>query len=345
MSSKNDPASVVADPEWLPARWNWQASQLQFVHLPRSGHSEVTFLDDEYLSQLRLPSVRLAVSDVVAANPPSASAPHYIFHSAFCCSTLLARALDLPGTAMALREPQVLGDLASAARVGALKPDLVKLAIGLLARPFGEGERVVIKPSNSVNLLATAMLELNPGSNAIFLYAPLPRFLRSVAGKGLWGRIWVRKLFATLSKDTGFDFGFGADGLLELTDLQLAAVAWLMHHAQAAALIARIPGRVRVLDSETFLARRSETLFAAANHFGLAMTTAQAEKIAAGSAFATHSKEIGRSFDPEQALQPIAGVPVIDEEIEMVRTWTETTATHSGLSMELPKRAGLLPIE
>jgi hypothetical protein len=344
MSLKNDPASIVADPQWLPARWDRQGERLHFAWMPRSAHSEVTFLGDEYLAQLRPPSATLALFEVVAAKPPEAPPPQYIFHSAFCCSTLLARALDVPGIAMALKEPQILNDLADAARAGQLRPDLVKLVTGLLARPFGVGERVVIKPSNAANLLATGLLELDPGSNAIFLYAPLPRFLRSVADKGLWGRVWVRKLFATLRGDTGLDFGYSTEELLQLTDLQLAALAWLTHHAQAAALIVRLPGRVRTLDCETFLARRGETLFAAADHFGFGLTKAQSEEIAGGPAFATHSKEIGRSFDPEQTRQPQSRAPIIDEEIEMVGGWTEALAAHAGLMMELPPEARLLPL-
>ena len=260
MSLKNDAASVLGDPEWLPSRWDRQANTLQFVHLSRADHDGVTFLGEEYLAKLQPPSLTLDLAEIAAAKPPAAPSPHYIFHSAFCCSTLLARALDLPGTSMALKEPQILNTVTEAARAKALSREVLQLFAGLLARPFGAGERVIIKPSNVVNLLATGLLEIDAGSKAIFLYAPLRRFLRSVADKGLFGRVWARTVFKTLRVDTGLNFGYSSEDLLDLTDLQVAALAWLMHHAQAAALIERLPGRVRTLDSETFLARRSDTL-------------------------------------------------------------------------------------
>jgi hypothetical protein len=244
---------------------------------------------------------------------------------------------------MALKEPQILNTLTEAVRTKSLSREMLDLTIGLLARAFEGGERVVIKPSNVVNLLATGLLERDPGSNAIFLYAPLPRFLRSVADKGLWGRIFARQLFMTLRSDTGLTFGYSVEQLLELTDLQLAALAWLMHHAQAAALIARLPGRVRTLDSETFLARRAESLLAVASHLGLALSEAGAEEIVAGSVFETHSKKLGQSFDPDEPLQPKARVPIIEEEIEMVGAWAAQMASHNGILRELPEHARLLP--
>ena len=33
---------------------------------------------------------------------------HFIFHTGYCCSTLLCRALDVPGVSMALKEPQIM---------------------------------------------------------------------------------------------------------------------------------------------------------------------------------------------------------------------------------------------
>jgi hypothetical protein len=274
--------------------------------------------------------------------PSSASAPHFIVHSAFCCSTLLARALDAPGAAMALKEPQILNELADVARAQRLPPDVLVTVEGLLARPFGAGERVIIKPSNTVNLLAIPLMEHEAGSRALFLYAPLERFLRSIADKGMWGRIWARRLFTVLRGDMSADFGLSDGERFELTDLQLSALAWLMQHAQGAALAARFPDRVRTLDSETFLASRAETLYAVARHFDLAITQEQARAIAQGPVFATHSKEIGRDMDPEQPLEPRTPVPIIEDEIAMVATWARTVAEHVGIAVEMPSRSMLL---
>lgn len=341
MSSSDDPATLLSSPEWLPSHWLRPANAIEFVRLERETHARLTFLSDEYLEPLQLRTATLPIGGVQAL--PAATAPQYIFHSAFAASTLLTRALDVPGIATALKEPQILNELAEGVRSQTLSRELLALVARLLARPHQADEKVVIKPSNVANILAGPLLELDAGSNAIFLYAPLPRFLRSVAEKGLFGRTWARRLFAILATDTRIDFGLSASDQFELTDLQVTALAWLRHHAQAGALLQHFAGRVKMLDSETFLARRAEALAAAAGHFGLAMDEAKAADIAKGPAFTTHAKQLGRQFDPEEPLKPKASIPVIDDEIGMVTQWARSVAEHAGIRFELPPAASLLP--
>ena len=342
MSAPDDITALRSQPEWLPSHWDAVGGRVQFLRLERERHGEVTFLSDEYLGPLNLAASWAGLSDLRPQADANTPAPQYIFHSAFAASTLLARALDVPGVAMGLKEPQILNELAEAARTRALSGEALGTVVQLLARPFAPGEKVVIKPSNVVNQLAPSLLELDPGSNAIFLYAPLPRFLRSIAEKGLWGRRWVRCLHALIARDTGLDFGLSAAEQFELTDLQVAALAWLMQHSQGAALVARFAGRVRTLDSESFLAGRAGTIAAVARHFDLAIDEPAARQIAEGPAFATHSKEIGRAFDPEAPLQPKAPLPVVDEEIAMVAQWAESVADHAGIAIEFPAASRLL---
>lgn len=340
MSPKKDLASVLADAEWLPAHWDMAQDAIQFAWIPRDRHPRLTFLSDEYLRESQPPVVVVPLSQVSAAVPTTA--PHYIFHSAFCCSTLLTRALDAPGVIMGLNEPQIVNELATAALQRRLGEGLLQKVIGLLGRPFGPHERVAIKPSNEVNVLAPALLDHDERSRAIFLYAPLPRFLKSVANKGMWGRIWGRRLYASLSRRGGPDLGLSEPERFELTDIQASALAWLLHHAEAADLLARFRERVRTLDSETFLARKAEILIALARHFGLDDDEKRWIAVAQGPVFQSHSKEIGRSFDTD-GRSDNAPSPIIDEEIQMVTSWIQAVAKHAGIPYELPAQARLLP--
>jgi hypothetical protein len=123
--------------------------------------------------------------------------------------------------------------------------------------------------------------------------------------------------------------------------MQVAALAWLLHHAEATELVGRFPDRFRTLDSETFLARRSDTLIELARHFGLNGDARRWEEVADGPVFQSHSKEIGRSFDTD-ARSDTPPAPIVDEEIEMVVTWARAVAEHAGLAMDLPAQAALL---
>jgi hypothetical protein len=343
MSLKNDPRSIAADPQWLPARWNAERGLIEFVYLPRSERAGVTFLSDEYLRPLSPESATVEVARVREALPAPWSSPHFIFHSSFCASTLLGRALDVPGVSSTLLEPQILNDLAEGARRGALPRELLQIVLSLLARPFAQGETVIVKPSNVVNLLAPVIMDIDPAVRAVFLSAPLPRLLKSIADKGLWGRRWARRLYATIAGENGVDLGIGPAELFELTDMQVAALAWIQHHAQQLLLLQRFGPRVRSLGSETFLANRAETLAAAAAHFGLPLDRQQAQQIAAGPVFRAHSKELGRAVAHDQPLTSRESVPIIDEEIEMVSSWAQAVAANAGFSLEMPSEAMLLP--
>jgi hypothetical protein len=340
MSPKKDLASVLADAQWLPAHWDPAADSIQLAWVPRDRHSKLTFLADQYLREIQPSAASVPMADV--SNNAATSAPNFVFHSAFCCSTLLTRALDVPGVSMGLNEPQIVNELAAAALQRRLSGDVLGKVVGLLSRPFAAGERVAIKPSNEANMLAPALLDHDGRSRAIFLYAPLSRFLASVAGKGMWGRIWGRRLYASLALRGGRDFGFSEAERFELTDLQASALAWLLHQSEAADLLARFPERVRTLDSETLLARKSETLVALAAHFGLDAEERRWRGVAEGPVFQTHSKEIGRSFDTD-GRSSNAQSPVIDEEIQMVDTWARAVAKHAGLAMDLPLESRLVP--
>ena len=324
----------LSDPQWLAHRYDETADTIRFLHCTRAERSAAPFLTDDNLPAHTM-SQRGRVDSLVGIAPARTA---FIFHSAYCCSTLLANIFDLPGIATALKEPQILNDMvgwrqrgADPAAVGQVLSD----SMALLARPFEVGESVVIKPSNVVNGLATAMLELRPQAPANLLHAPLRTFVTSIARKGMWGRLWVRELLSRQLVDGLVDLGFEPRDYLLHTDLQAAAVGWLAQQKLFAAMIARWPQRVRSLDSETLIARPAETVAAAAAHFGLVMhPDRMAAAVAAvfsrdaksGAAFATGQREAER----------LAGAAVHAEEIEKVSSWAETVAARAHVPMALP---------
>lgn len=333
----SDPSAVLANPAWLAHRHIEGEDRIRFLAVPRADHRAAPFLTDEYLGAGR-PAQDLPVADCLAL--PADRAPHFVFHSAFCGSTLLLSALDQPGTAMGLSEPVLLNDVVGWRRRGAEAQAIARLADAatrLLARPFGPGEAVVVKPSNLLNPLAPLLLALRPQARAILLHAPLETFLISVVRKGLWCRLWVRELLEGLLIDRAVDLGMGGTDYFRQSDLQVAATGWLAQHALFHRLAQQHgPQRIATLDSETLTTRPAEVLAAAAAHYGLSADAAALAQMAANPAFARHSKS-GAAFDAGQRAAEYAATRAAHaDEIDKVVIWARAVADANGIAMDLP---------
>ena len=330
----HDAAAVARDPDWLVHRLVDGGRSLRFVHADRAAHRAATFLDDEYLGQTR-PRIDFPAAEIARADVGEAAPVHFIFHSAFARSTLLARAMDIPGVAMGLKEPIVLNDATQLQRERRLPGGTLQLVLRLLERPLGEGERVIIKPSNAANPLMADLLGLRPEARALILYRPLPAYLRSIAAKGMFGRIWARRQLAAIRGEAPFDAGFTSEDILIHTDLQAAALGWLIQHAQFAVLARAMPGRVRLLDADALVADRHAAFAAAAHWFSFDLEPARVAAIVGGPMFAEDSKRIGERFGGAPGAQP---APVDADEIHMVTEWVYAVARHVGVGLEFGPR-------
>jgi hypothetical protein len=333
------PATIALnDAEVFAHRYVEDSDAVRFLSLARTRHGEVPFLTDGYLGNPP-PLGDVAANQCLALLPDRPI--HYIFHSAFCGSTLLARAFDQPGLAMGLSEPMILNDIVGYRRRGAQAAQLMRLAdvaTRLLARPFGAGEMVVVKPSNVINPLARLLLAARPSSRAIFLYAPIEMFLVSVAHKGLSCRLWVRELFQGLWREGIANLGVAADDLFQLTDLQVAALGWLAQHRLFAELMAGPAGaRLASLDSETMLADPAVALHAAAAHLQAPISREQAQTMATGAAFGRHSKS-GETYSAHARADAYAKVrDAHRDEITKVVVWIGEVARVNGIALSAPK--------
>ena len=333
----SEAARIAGDPAWLAHRYDPTGDDVQFVEAPRAVHRAATFLTDEYLPGTDRPTV-IGRKEALAAVP--ATAPiHYIFHSAYCCSTLLARAFDIDGVAMGLKEPLILNDLSGWRQRGAEAARLAEVldsVLTLLARPFAPGEAVIVKPSNLLNPFAATMLAMRPQAHAVLLHAPLPLYLASIARKGMWGRLWVRELYWKLSRFGILDYGFTPEEVFRQTDLQIAAIGWLGQHRLFADLVKRFPDRVRTLDSETLVARPAEVMARLSRSYGLDLDDDSVAAIAAGDAFTRHSKGGAAFGAAERKAEQRDGAAVHAEEVEKVAAWAEAVAASAGQPLTLP---------
>lgn len=329
-----DPASrwntYVSDPAWLPHEYDWRSDTLVFAHLPRDAQRGAVFLDSRFVKAELSPPAPVPELSVEAIRE-SAGPMHFIFHTAFCCSTLLARALDIPGVSMGLKEPGVLASFAeywsnSRRTPGAFAA--LSLTLDLLSRPLSPGETQILKPSNVVNHIAPQMLHARPDSKALILYSSLDSFLRAIARRGLEGRAFARQVYYQFAPIIPIEHGFDDSEMVLLTDLQIAAQAWMMQASYLDAIAKRF-GRdsVRTLSSDRFLADTSGTLTEVGNFFDLDIDQARAAAIASSPIFHEHAKELGRPFDAAAfAEQHRQAGATYAEEIAATKNWARNLA-------------------
>jgi hypothetical protein len=333
----NAPAlpELIDDGRWLAHRYDETADAVQFRFVPREAQREMTFLTDQEIGDAPLAAYSRAdcLAEIRRRQLPT---PRIIFHSAYCCSTLLARAFDIPGVSFGLKEPQILNDVTGLhlrggdpRRVAAA----MDIALLLLARPLGSGETNIIKPSNLLNPNINLITAMRPDVRGLLLHAPLEVFLASVARKEIEGRAWVRDLMWKLIKLGQADrFGFTDEDLYRQTDLQVAAVGWLSQQALFAEAAQAHDG-FRSLDSETLIARPQECLGALARLFELSF---DAEAAASGPAFRTHSKDRSEFSAERREQAHERGKALHAREVGIVLDWTEQLANHAGIPLLLP---------
>lgn len=330
-----DFSQILSDPQWLPHAFDPARGSVTFIHIPRARLSDNAFLADA-TSEPGFAPVEVPLGEIAAFSPPQAP-QHFIFHTAFCRSTLLVRALELPGVSAGLSEPGILARLVGKGDAGmrAVAP-----VAALLARPWGEGESVFVKPTNHANVLVPALMQARPDAKAVLMTNPLPSFLAAVVRKGMMGRRWARTLYLEMMGYAGMDLGLDAREQFAMTDLQAGALAWFLNQRYLDALVRQFGDRVRVLDGDAFGAEPAKVLEAVGRFTGVGIDAARAAEIASGSVF-TRDAKTGLDYAEKSARDAAATQSaVVEDEIAKLGEWVGAIAAQAGV--EVPLRQTLI---
>lgn len=327
---------MVLGPEWIAHRYDETTDQIRFIDVERPLRDAIPFLTDQYLPER---AFRAMSREEARASAPATGPVHFIFHSGFCCSTLLASCLDQPGLATRMSEPMILNDIvgwrkrgAAPAAVGALLKD----ALDLLARPFRNDAAAIVKPSTLLNGLAPAMLRLRLDARAILIHAPLRDFLLSIAKKGLDGRLWARELFLSMRREGLTQIlGFDDEAFFGQTDLQIAACDWLGQQAGFASLVDTYPDRIRTIASDQFLKHPEEAINAAAKLFGLPLTDDHIRSARAGP-LSRNSKDQSDYSSDQRRAEYSAALQAHGDEVQKVEVWATEVARVADIPLQLP---------
>jgi hypothetical protein len=301
----------------------------RFVRAGRDALSAEPFLDPKW-DCAGLPRAEIAWT----ALPALRERPRlgFVWHTSFCCSTLIAGLLDQPGRCLALKEPRVLVDLADLKRRGELyrSPELSARILALLARRFAPGEQVLVKPSNGANALILAAAAESDGP-VLLLHSSCADFIVSVAMGGETLRAYVRALLLSLAADQPHGRGPAASDLARLTDLQTAALAWQLQMAGLGRAAQALGGRCRSLDSAAFRADPHGAVAALDRHFAVGLDRGRAM-----AALARDAKS-GEAFDPaaraERARAAVAG---LGADLDGLVAWSFRTCGWAEAGAALP---------
>lgn len=282
-----------ADAHWFPQNFDIATAEFRFVHTDRSALAARPFLDARW-EPVNVASKRAPATTVSRALPLERPRLHFIWHTGFCCSTLLAKALDFPSKNLSLCEPGVLVDVADTHRTRNANSLAPALAFQLLSRGFVPNEQVTVKPAPGANVLLRDATRQTSGA-MLFLYSDCRSFLISIAKLGEVGRKYVRELFLTVLND-GLLRPLPPRELVVMSDLEMAAVLW---HMQIAEFRRNWQHHWASLDCDAFLAAPLAALAALNEHFSLAIGADELAERVSGPLFRRHAKLGADSFDAE----------------------------------------------
>ncbi len=326
---------VLTDPLWLPHRWLRDRDSVSFLKLDARAFAQPAFLADRVAERasdrLSLPIAALGEA------PPHDGQLHFIFHTAFCRSTLLARALNIRGHSVGMSEPAILADCAGGAGAA---PSLIADVTRLLARPHpgsqGDVRTIFVKPTNLANRLIPALMEAAPNAKAILISHDLPSFLSAINRRGLMGRHWVRNLYLQVQGYAPLDLGLERLALFALTDMQVAGLAWLLQRRWFAQNMARFGlERMGSVDSDAFNADRLGTLEAVCRFVSAPVDRATLAQAMPDGLFDHHSKLGGDYAARDRNDRARSASAVFEEEAAMVGEWIANIMGQAGLGERL----------
>lgn len=308
MATSVSAEDLARNPAWHLYDIDLQRGELHFLEVTPETFRVSAFLDTRIAytrGQMHGFPIE-TVASVLRKIPPRQPRTGFVFHSSFCCSSLLARSLQREGRVLALREPWVLrrlGELKRSLAAHGQKwepqgPSLLELVLQLLGKTWHESESVLIKPTHVSNNLAADMLALHPEARGIVLHSGLEAFLVSNLKKQDETQQKMPMLARIFDMDAGYTQRFENLSIESLGMLQQAAVVW---HAQMLcfqALLASPAGsRLRALDSAGLLADPPAALQAAAAFLGDPLGGDELTGILEGPTWKTHAKNPFSDYD------------------------------------------------
>lgn len=315
-------------------RANFALKKFEFLKLNREAIANSTFIDERTFGGFSLKN-SLGFDEVfqklAKAGENFPLPKNFLFHTSFCCSTLITKALDKPGIVLSLREPNIFLNLCNYKRTPSFArvkteplETLLTASLKLLNKPFNGSEKILIKPSNVANNLIPDIFKTNPGAKAVLLFQTQKNFLISFLKKGEPGRIFARKVFMTLSLDgNNRDTEFYKNPQ-ELTDLQIIALLWVIQMQNFLNLSKQFPDQTMLLNCNQFLTEPAKTLTEISKFYDFDLDQNHFQNVLDGEIFKKNAKFNTQKYSPQDRFKENQKIELENaQSIGLIRKWSE----------------------
>jgi hypothetical protein len=318
--------TLFHSPEFYPQWMDFEKNALHFVLMSPESYRNSVFLDVR-TQHLGDPIQKVNLDDVLrasAGNGATSPRAHYILNMAFCCSTLLARYLELFPDCFVLKEPSMLTQLATIEPGSVSRwEEVFEVCVKLLSRTYLESERPVIKVHEACNVLGNRLLQ-DRQVTITFLSTPVRRFLLSVL-KEEFRREWVRRRVGQMSQHPEFTEVFQDLDIAGLSDAQAACCMWLANHLQSQRLSSE---RVFVINGDDVAEHPLEALTRIAKAGRFAVSEKQLDAIVSDPSFSRYSKNWSIPFNATSRQQEMEQLEQQwGEEAQAAIQWMEARTT------------------
>lgn len=320
-ASHSPASSRVADPQWFPVDLHVPDRRFTFARLDVEALERSTFMDTRLDASLAL-TEDVPADELSSIEAPSRP-PGWLFHTSFCGSTLLARALHVPPHQIALKEPLIIRRLGDARHANWRVDDLCRTTARLLSRPWQPNGGVLIKATHAALNVAPILLDATPGSRAVLLTSSLDDFLVSNIKKTPETQGKVPALAGRALQAGTLHQRLQAQALQPPDLLCAVALQWAAQRDLLEALRDRYGERVRLLGFDD-LARDTEDVATACSQWLQLPAPENAVRARARDVATRNAKATSVAYSAEQRTREAQLVQSrYGDELRRARAWAE----------------------
>lgn len=299
--------SVADTPDLFPARVNLFDGKAWFVKMSPVTYRASVFLDPERIKGSCLIETNLdwlhQACEYIHWQPTS-----FIFHSAFCGSTLMSQVLETVFNCLSLREPELLNSMLIYNRSKAPEEEKsfwFDSLQRLLSRRFVPEQPVVVKANDYANPVMLNLMDWDPEVPVLFMYTPLNEFIVACL-KADNRREWIKQRYESVKPFLAKAFYLENIPKIKESDYgEMAAVYWSYNVALFLDVAQNPAATIKSLDFNDMLANPVEAVKQCGSLFNLKVSNNIDIDTAVGELLGVYSKNSKIKYSPEQRQEEL----------------------------------------